>query len=388
MPRRKGSKKKSATTGRKRITRSSKKVVEEKSPKAEEEAKVEGIDKGEDMSNKEPTKPIEEPKEAIEEPEGPKEPIKEPFKEPIKNQVNEPINAPTVEPTMESTKEPTRRSINNLLSESKKHEHPHDNDNDNPETPTKKRQINRLSMGHAHLPTEASVSQLFQRRDMKELTNLSQSLMRKSEKTFQDYKKLAEKRAKSAESIISKLSSENSILRNRIKDMRSESRPHNEVEQLKKRIETLKKTEMNKNEEMEKLRTRKEEVEAQLEEALKEFDLFDSKQEIIELLSGASCVAYEENQKSIIFRLRQTGEICTLFYELVISKSGLGELVYIPLLEKPKEWEETEEIDWETNLVNSRKVLPEYLMDNLTFPSNTLRNFYTKIARSVSKGRI
>ncbi|VEU20779.1 DEKNAAC101715 [Brettanomyces naardenensis] len=261
------------------------------------------------------------------------------------------------------------------------------------ETPTKKRRIDQgspskdLTNNHK-LPTDSAISQLFQRRDLRGLTLISQSLVRKSEKTFLEYKKITDKRAKTAETLISNLTKENAALKNTVKELKSEVRPSKESEQLKRRIENMKKAEAAAASELAKLVKEKKTVDTQLEEAVKELDLYDSKQEIVELLSGASCVGYEENQKSLTFRMKQIGDGCILFYELILSQNAAQEIVYMPLLERPAEWDEDEVLDWQTNTENLQRVLPDYLLDSLTFPSSTLRNFYSKIARSIGKNSV
>lgn len=105
---------------------------------------------------------------------------------------------------------------------------------------------------------------------------------------------------------------------------------------------------------------------------------------MIELLCGTACLDYEENEKSIIFALRQSGTLCTLYYQLIINKSEPSDLIYSPVQKKPQDWPTDSAISWKVNMDRLHSLLPEYLLDNLTFPSSNLRNFYRKISKAVN----
>lgn len=252
-----------------------------------------------------------------------------------------------------------------------------------PETPTRESLSPiRQALNH-RVPTESTIAQLFQRRDLKGLTNISQDLSRKSEKNFQEYKKQAEKRTRTAETLISNLTKENSELKAQLKSLRGDRRPR-DIDGLQRQVEVLKKQVEHAKEIEEKVEAENQHLEKEFDQAVGEMDLFTTKQEMIELLTGVSCVSYDENKTSITFRMRHLGEESTLFYELIIGKSSLGELIYRPEFDQPAEWK-PEDGDWHHNVNVLKQVLPEYLTDNLTFPSNTLRNFYAKVSKSLSK---
>ncbi|KAH3670545.1 hypothetical protein OGAPHI_001060 [Ogataea philodendri] len=238
------------------------------------------------------------------------------------------------------------------------------------------------------LPSEATISQLFQRKDLKALTNILNDLTSsKPERMFQDYKKLSERKQQASETLISNLTKENQKLRTGLKSAQTDKTSTKEIEQLKRQVDALKKENARLVAEHESQSAKRgpAQRESKMEEAVAELDLVGTKLEIMELLTGLSCLEYTEDSENMIFKMKQAGETCTLIYQLLISKLGAGEIVYIPILEHGDGEPDLDSADWAENLDKLGKVLPEYLLDNLTFPSSTLYNFYNKLGRSLNK---
>ncbi|ODV86815.1 hypothetical protein CANARDRAFT_191506, partial [[Candida] arabinofermentans NRRL YB-2248] len=215
----------------------------------------------------------------------------------------------------------------------------------------------------------------------------------KTERMFNDFKKLTERKQNITDNLVNNLTKENQSLKGALKVAKHDISNKNESESLKRQLDSLKK-------EHNGLKTSYSSMEAELKElraqnkalklklnagessstqVVKELDLFSTKLEIMELLTELSCIEYIENTDNLIFKMRQSGTTCSLTYRLLISKSEVTEIVYIPSID-----DDAEDDDGE-NLLKLKKCLPDYLLDNLTFPSNTLYNFYNKLARSLNK---
>lgn len=212
-----------------------------------------------------------------------------------------------------------------------------------------------------------TISQLFQRRDLKGLTTLTQHLSGRSQQEFENFKRTVERKNKTSETLISDLTKENTILKQKLKAFQ-----HGKFKEVSE-----KETKDTKRKLIEAEESRK--------SAIDDLELLGSKYEMMELLCGTSCCGYDETDDKVTFKIIQRGESCSLVYKLIINKSGLSELLYIPVLDEPEEWKTESEVPWDDNITNLRKVLPEYLLNYLTFPSNTLRKFYDKISKSLSK---
>ncbi|KAG7845240.1 hypothetical protein KL941_003085 [Ogataea angusta] len=246
-------------------------------------------------------------------------------------------------------------------------------------SPTKARQEFRL-------PSEAAVSQLVQRKDLKTLTSIFNDLATsKTEKMFQDYKKLSERKHQASETLINNLTKENQKLRSSLKSLQVGKQNSKETELMKRQIETLKRENTRLSSEIESLSAKRGSNKSEIDNAVAELDLMGTKLEIAELLTGLTCQQYIEDSENMIFKMKQQGETCYLIYQLLISKTGAGEIVYIPILKHEESQSGSDREEWTENLNKLEKVLPDYLLDNLTFPSNTLYNFYNKLGRSLNK---
>ncbi|OWB68454.1 hypothetical protein B5S33_g4456 [[Candida] boidinii] len=232
------------------------------------------------------------------------------------------------------------------------------------------------------LPSDSTINQLFQKKDLKNLTSILTELTNtKSERMLIEFKKTAEKRFNTSDKLISNLTKEITYLKTQLSNQKREkSNESVEINKLKSENESLleKIESLNSNNEVFKI-----EIEKNLnlnENIIKEKNLNNTKFEIIELLTGLTCIEFHENQENLSFKLKQTGDSCILYYQLLISKNGSSDIVYIPDLDNTKDIEDSSK-----NKENLKTYLPDYLLDNLTFPANTLNNFFSKLSRSLNK---
>ncbi|GMF06120.1 unnamed protein product [[Candida] boidinii] len=232
------------------------------------------------------------------------------------------------------------------------------------------------------LPSDSTINQLFQKKDLKNLTSILTELTNtKSERMLIEFKKTAEKRFNTSDKLISNLTKEITYLKTQLSNQKREkSNESAEINKLKSENESLleKIESLNSNNEVFKI-----EIEKNLnlnENIIKEKNLNNTKFEIIELLTGLTCIEFHENQENLSFKLKQTGDSCILYYQLLISKNGSSDIVYIPDLDNTKDIEDSSK-----NKENLKTYLPDYLLDNLTFPANTLNNFFSKLSRSLNK---
>lgn len=121
--------------------------------------------------------------------------------------------------------------------------------------------------------------------------------------------------------------------------------------------------------------------EAQLNQELKTIGII---LDMLELLTGLRIINYEEDKLRLYFDIKQVSTIdkgasLTINYRLIISKTfeKNGEVSYEPTFLQDADDEETNE--------KLLKVLPEYFCDNLSFPYNTLCQFYTKMNKALNK---
>ncbi|CAK7895887.1 hypothetical protein CAAN1_03S00936 [[Candida] anglica] len=119
------------------------------------------------------------------------------------------------------------------------------------------------------------------------------------------------------------------------------------------------------------------------EELTKELETIGITLDMLELLTGLRITNYEEDSTRFHFDITQasttgsSGEELTFSYRLFIAKDfkDTAEISYLPMTSS-----DNEHID------KLKEVLPEYFWGNLSFPYNTLSQFYTKINRALIKG--
>ncbi|CAH2353193.1 hypothetical protein CLIB1423_09S04874 [[Candida] railenensis] len=135
----------------------------------------------------------------------------------------------------------------------------------------------------------------------------------------------------------------------------------------------------------------------------KELDTIGITLDMLELLTGLRITNYEEDDNKFYFDISQSstaessdekkkkngasappapasGNSLTIVYRLVIAKEfdSTAEINYVPTF--LKEGSDDDHIE------RLKDILPEYFCDNLSFPYNTLSQFYTKINRALNKG--
>lgn len=118
--------------------------------------------------------------------------------------------------------------------------------------------------------------------------------------------------------------------------------------------------------------------------------------DMLELLTGARVIHYEEDEEKYYFDVRQTdtsremdGTAISIEYRLVIRRKveQTAEVTYIPLFLENMDKEPADE---EQRLKNEHAALvktnlPTYLCENLRFPFNTLLQFSAKIVKALNK---
>lgn len=116
--------------------------------------------------------------------------------------------------------------------------------------------------------------------------------------------------------------------------------------------------------------------------------------DMMELLTGLRIVDYREDETKFYFDIKQNStnnNQIYIEYRLIISKKfeSTAEINYVPtFLEVEDQSFDDENEEVEQMIENARLLkdnLPEYLCDNLSFPYNTLSQFYNKINRALHK---
>ncbi|ODV94250.1 hypothetical protein PACTADRAFT_51123 [Pachysolen tannophilus NRRL Y-2460] len=222
------------------------------------------------------------------------------------------------------------------------------------------------------LPYESSLNQAYLGKDLKGLLNLMQDLtsQQKIDQLFNDYKNQVEETLAKADNLIESLTRQ-------VTDLQR---------QLKTQNGSIQSSGPSKNEDLELILQLKQENAQQNSQVRVIFDF-------IELLTNLTCLDFLENEEQLIFIMKQSDTESTIHinYKLIINRlknKDINEIIYIPLVSgdyNPEIDEEEDEEDFKENLAKLHKVLPEYLLDNLTFPYSNLSNFYAKINRSLNK---
>ncbi|WPK27397.1 hypothetical protein PUMCH_004784 [Australozyma saopauloensis] len=118
--------------------------------------------------------------------------------------------------------------------------------------------------------------------------------------------------------------------------------------------------------------------------------------DMLELLTGARVINYEEDKEKFYFDIRQTDTgkepglpHLTIEYRLVIKRQNdlTAEVTYIPLFLKAMKTPTSDPEQKEKNkhAEQVQEHLPAYLRDNLKFPFNTLLQFSCKLSKALNK---
>ncbi|CAK9437661.1 uncharacterized protein LODBEIA_P20390 [Lodderomyces beijingensis] len=101
--------------------------------------------------------------------------------------------------------------------------------------------------------------------------------------------------------------------------------------------------------------------------------------DLLELLTGIKVTNFEETATQFTFDVKQTSanKSTAIEYQLVVSKIESSRINYIPVF-----MDDEEESEAKKTLI---KVLPEYLCECLSFPFNSLAQFYTKVNKAINQ---
>ncbi|CCH42374.1 Zinc metalloprotease [Wickerhamomyces ciferrii] len=216
-------------------------------------------------------------------------------------------------------------------------------------SPIKRNPSNNISRSNDldHKRTEQSINQSFLSKNIPKLNSIIDELKTtKSEQLFDDLKNSTELRFKTSDDLINSLTSQNQSLLT-------------ELEETKARLIEL---ETNGNGSNSSNDNDEESYQNEL--------ILDMLEQIV----GLRIHKAEDTDEALSFDCSQSGKNGVLDYKLTISKQDSSEIIYTPINED------------ESNLSNDLKdFLPDYFFDVLTFPIDTLQQFYHKIYRGLNK---
>lgn len=118
--------------------------------------------------------------------------------------------------------------------------------------------------------------------------------------------------------------------------------------------------------------------------------------DMLELLTGVRIISYQVDEDRFLFDVKQTNtvqelelDVINIEYQLIIQRDfeQAAEVTYVPvfleLLERRARDAEQEAKNKDAARVQAH--LPAYLQQSLTFPYNTLLQFYTKLSKALNK---
>lgn len=188
---------------------------------------------------------------------------------------------------------------------------------------------------------EAVINKTFLAKDIPRLTSIIDDLKTtRADQIFKEYKASTEVRLKTSDDLISTLSAKNNALAM-------------EVQELKVRL---------RDSEHQQVPMADEEEQYQNQLIL----------DMIEQIVGLRIHRAEETDNALSFDCSQSGKNGILDYKLTIPKEDSSEIIYTPM-------NSAEEVP------QLKTCLPDYFFDNLTFPLDTLQQFYHKIYRGLNK---
>ncbi|KAI3407017.2 CSM1 [Candida oxycetoniae] len=107
--------------------------------------------------------------------------------------------------------------------------------------------------------------------------------------------------------------------------------------------------------------------------------------DLLELLTGIKVTNFEESPTQYTFDIKQTSSNKEVFieYSLILSKVDSSQINYVPtFIEDDGYGRDTE---YKNNRKHLIKILPDYLCEYLSFPFNTLAQFYSKVNKAINK---
>lgn len=242
------------------------------------------------------------------------------------------------------------------------------------------------------LPSFGQISNAFQKRQMKKLTDMLRDVERQLPLEVKKEQQAAQKRISHAEVLISKLRQENLELKEKLKhgkqtisNMKKEFKEkekdsESEIKRLESIIDDAREIQLQLNSKIHKYEnfvTKDKQLENDLHSLL-------TKSEIIEVLTGLSCSVLEEDAEYMYFSIKQMGSLAEHHYQLAVRKKGdiPSDITYLPDWDKPAHFEEK---DWQLNVDAIKKSFPDYLLRDLTFPPNTMHSFFNKLNKCLRK---
>lgn len=242
------------------------------------------------------------------------------------------------------------------------------------------------------LPTTKTISSMFQKKQLKKLTELLNDVKSQYPAGFDEYKQAAKLREQKSQKLISFLLEENKRLESKVVTLKDK------VAVTKKEYKDLSRESARELSRWKSIahgaKEREDELESEIltfksklvkhDGSAKEVESHETKLNFLELLTGVHCVDMKDEKSVLNFTIQQTGKVGSLYYRLIIDKSSpqdeSQDVIYKPLWEEPHGYG----AGWKQNLARVKEVLPEYLHSELSFPLNTLLMFYNKISVSLN----
>lgn len=246
------------------------------------------------------------------------------------------------------------------------------------------------------IPSSAAISRLFQDRDMSKLSAILKKIGNKLPSEIEEYKRKVDSKERRGEKLIHYLVEANEKLQQQVKELKQAVKDgkhekklvmqeyETEIKRWKTLVRNSQEYEDELVNEISKIRdhvnTGEEDTEPQ-ENAIDEIN--ESKFNMLELLTGVRCLSSVETENEIVFTMKQKGVVGVHFYKLIIGKneSGASDLIYEPIWNPPVDFPG----DRVKNAENVRNALPDYLHEELSFPTNSVLSFHSKISGCLNR---
>ncbi|KAI5957379.1 CSM1 [Candida jiufengensis] len=108
--------------------------------------------------------------------------------------------------------------------------------------------------------------------------------------------------------------------------------------------------------------------------------------DLLELMTGVKIINYEENNNEIQCDIIQSSNDKSIWieYQLIINKLDTKQINYIPKFLHDDQEQQQNETN-KLNLKKLNKILPDYLMEYLSFPGESLAQFYNKVNKALNQ---
>lgn len=241
----------------------------------------------------------------------------------------------------------------------------------------------------AKLPTPKAISNIFQKKQLKKLTEVLNDVESQYPTELQEYKEAVKLRERKADKLIKLLLEQNKTLETRVESLRQKltttKQEKNEIlKDSVREINRWKSISFSAKELEDELESEILSLKSEMVKNKATAEFYETKLNFLELLTGVHCVDLKEARSFLTFTIRQTGKLGSLYYKLIIGKTSSNDkpvdVVYEPLWEKPDGYGS----NWEENVSRVKEALPDYLHSELSFPLNTLLMFYNKISVSLA----